>query len=253
MKFSCDSCGAQYQISDAKLGARGVKVRCKRCQKMLVVRPKGFVEAAAQPSGYGGRKRPAPRSPSLPGREASQSPSTSSDPGIDSGGSGVSRVSSVPRQQIAGASVGTLDVLPGVPMSPRMGGTPAGLGTADIPLPPIGVGSQIPIDELGTADLGGGMSTRSVDLEPAQNELGEGWSKDSALGSPQTNDSSSVSQTEVKGVEGQNGHASEPAVLEHIERAHSELPIEPGALRRTLRRFQAPDQAKTILPRSKKK
>lgn len=38
MKFSCDSCGAQYQIGDDKLGPRGVKVRCKRCGHMIVVR-----------------------------------------------------------------------------------------------------------------------------------------------------------------------------------------------------------------------
>ncbi|MBX2812063.1 MAG: zinc-ribbon domain-containing protein [Myxococcales bacterium] len=44
MKFSCDACGAQYQISDEKLGVRGVKVRCKRCEHMLIVRPSGRVE-----------------------------------------------------------------------------------------------------------------------------------------------------------------------------------------------------------------
>ena len=31
MEFSCESCGAQYRISDEKVGPRGAKVRCKRC------------------------------------------------------------------------------------------------------------------------------------------------------------------------------------------------------------------------------
>ncbi len=38
MKFSCDSCGAQYLIADEKLGPRGVKVRCKKCGHVIVVR-----------------------------------------------------------------------------------------------------------------------------------------------------------------------------------------------------------------------
>ncbi len=44
MKFVCDNCSTQYLISDDKVGARGVKVRCKRCGNVIVVQ-------AAQPSG----------------------------------------------------------------------------------------------------------------------------------------------------------------------------------------------------------
>lgn len=43
MKFSCDNCGAQYLIADTKLGDRGVKVRCKKCSYVIILRPEGFV------------------------------------------------------------------------------------------------------------------------------------------------------------------------------------------------------------------
>ncbi|HTS82223.1 MAG TPA: adventurous gliding motility protein GltJ [Myxococcaceae bacterium] len=38
MRFVCDSCRAQYMISDDKVGASGVKVRCKKCGNVIVVR-----------------------------------------------------------------------------------------------------------------------------------------------------------------------------------------------------------------------
>ena len=38
MRFVCDSCRAQYMISDDKVGANGVKVRCKKCGSIIVVR-----------------------------------------------------------------------------------------------------------------------------------------------------------------------------------------------------------------------
>src|SRR5437870_12293978 len=41
MRFVCDSCRAQYMISDDKVGAKGVKVRCKKCGYLIVVRPAG--------------------------------------------------------------------------------------------------------------------------------------------------------------------------------------------------------------------
>ncbi|MFN0062610.1 MAG: AgmX/PglI C-terminal domain-containing protein [Myxococcaceae bacterium] len=39
MRFVCDSCRAQYTISDDKVGAKGVKVRCKKCGFVILVRP----------------------------------------------------------------------------------------------------------------------------------------------------------------------------------------------------------------------
>lgn len=38
MRFVCDSCRAQYMISDEKVGAKGVKVRCKKCGYIILVR-----------------------------------------------------------------------------------------------------------------------------------------------------------------------------------------------------------------------
>src|SRR5262249_12800312 len=38
MRFVCDSCSAQYMISDDKVGANGVKVRCKKCSHVIIVR-----------------------------------------------------------------------------------------------------------------------------------------------------------------------------------------------------------------------
>jgi predicted Zn finger-like uncharacterized protein len=41
MRFVCDSCRAQYMISDDKVGAKGVKIKCKKCGHMILVRPAG--------------------------------------------------------------------------------------------------------------------------------------------------------------------------------------------------------------------
>jgi predicted Zn finger-like uncharacterized protein len=38
MKFTCDSCGAAYMISDEKVGPNGVRVRCKKCGTQITVR-----------------------------------------------------------------------------------------------------------------------------------------------------------------------------------------------------------------------
>jgi predicted Zn finger-like uncharacterized protein len=38
MKFTCESCNAQYMISDEKVGPGGVKVRCKKCGRAILVR-----------------------------------------------------------------------------------------------------------------------------------------------------------------------------------------------------------------------
>ena len=38
MRFTCDSCSAQYMISDEKVGPNGVKVRCKKCGHIIVVK-----------------------------------------------------------------------------------------------------------------------------------------------------------------------------------------------------------------------
>ncbi|MFP2964370.1 adventurous gliding motility protein GltJ, partial [Myxococcus sp. 1LA] len=45
MRFVCDSCRAQYMISDDKIGSKGVKVRCKKCGHTITVRPAGATAA----------------------------------------------------------------------------------------------------------------------------------------------------------------------------------------------------------------
>ncbi len=46
MRFVCDSCRAQYMISDEKVGPRGVKVRCKKCGHVIHVRRENEAQGA---------------------------------------------------------------------------------------------------------------------------------------------------------------------------------------------------------------
>ncbi len=48
MKFECDACHAQYMIADEKVGKRGVKVKCKKCQHVIIVRPNKSADKAAK-------------------------------------------------------------------------------------------------------------------------------------------------------------------------------------------------------------
>jgi predicted Zn finger-like uncharacterized protein len=50
MKFTCDSCNAQYMISDEKVGPNGVKVRCKKCGNVILVRHADAKAPAPQPA-----------------------------------------------------------------------------------------------------------------------------------------------------------------------------------------------------------
>src|SRR6476660_7038708 len=49
MRFVCDSCRAQYMISDEKVGPNGVKVRCKKCGYVILVRKAEAPAAASAP------------------------------------------------------------------------------------------------------------------------------------------------------------------------------------------------------------
>ncbi len=71
MKFSCDNCSAQYMIADEKLGKRGVKVRCKKCSYIIILRPEGY-------AGPVKAKGPA----EAPQASAAESPETSHDFGL---------------------------------------------------------------------------------------------------------------------------------------------------------------------------
>ncbi len=62
MRFVCDKCRAQYMISDDKVGAKGakgVKIKCKKCGHVIVVRPAG----AAAPKDEGAVAAPGADAP----------------------------------------------------------------------------------------------------------------------------------------------------------------------------------------------
>jgi len=69
MRFVCDSCRAQYMISDDKVGANGVKVRCKKCGNVIVVRRPQDTEAEAALRGL--EEAPQPPAPEAPTGENS--------------------------------------------------------------------------------------------------------------------------------------------------------------------------------------
>jgi predicted Zn finger-like uncharacterized protein len=70
MRFVCDSCRAQYMISDDKVGANGVKVRCKKCGHVIVVRRPQDAEAEAALKGLE-ESAPPPPQPDAPTGENS--------------------------------------------------------------------------------------------------------------------------------------------------------------------------------------
>ena len=47
MKIVCDSCGAKYSIADEKVAGKVFKIRCKKCQNIIVVRGNQSEEQAA--------------------------------------------------------------------------------------------------------------------------------------------------------------------------------------------------------------
>jgi predicted Zn finger-like uncharacterized protein len=57
MDFHCDGCGREYRISDDKVRGKTLHVRCKKCQRAIVLtgRPTG----ATEPVPSGPRFRPA--------------------------------------------------------------------------------------------------------------------------------------------------------------------------------------------------
>src|SRR5688572_12401278 len=62
MKFECDSCHAQYMIADEKVGKRGVKVKCKKCQHVIIVRPDKSAAAEKAAAEKAEREKPADKS-----------------------------------------------------------------------------------------------------------------------------------------------------------------------------------------------
>ncbi|NMB73529.1 MAG: AgmX/PglI C-terminal domain-containing protein [Myxococcales bacterium] len=50
MKFSCKKCRAQYSIADEKVRGKVIKVRCKRCQQLIIVREPDDRPVTAEPA-----------------------------------------------------------------------------------------------------------------------------------------------------------------------------------------------------------
>ena len=47
MKIVCDACQAKYSIADEKIQGKAFKIRCKKCNHIIVVKPSGEVAASA--------------------------------------------------------------------------------------------------------------------------------------------------------------------------------------------------------------
>jgi len=45
LNFSCDNCGRKYSVADDRVGDKGVKIRCKHCQHLIVVKPPPVLES----------------------------------------------------------------------------------------------------------------------------------------------------------------------------------------------------------------
>ena len=86
MKFTCDSCGAQYMISDEKVGPNGVKVRCKKCGNVIAVRRAAAPENGAAAGAPGrDRRRPRWRRRSTPSSASAFDNAFGDTPGADPG------------------------------------------------------------------------------------------------------------------------------------------------------------------------
>ncbi len=46
----CTKCQAKFRVADEKIGPRGAKVRCSKCQTVFVVRPEPPAEVAPAPA-----------------------------------------------------------------------------------------------------------------------------------------------------------------------------------------------------------
>ena len=82
MRFVCNSCRAQYMISDDKVGAKGVKVRCKKCDNVILVRkPEPAAEAQEESTRVAVNPFAAQNAAEAAGGDSSSSSSLSDDAG----------------------------------------------------------------------------------------------------------------------------------------------------------------------------
>jgi predicted Zn finger-like uncharacterized protein len=69
MVVTCHSCASKFRVDDSKIGARGVKVRCAKCQTMIIVKPEadqaiGLDDVATQVTAP--PRAPEPEMPAMP-------------------------------------------------------------------------------------------------------------------------------------------------------------------------------------------
>jgi predicted Zn finger-like uncharacterized protein len=145
MKFACESCQAQYMISDEKVGPAGVRVRCKKCQHINLIKPVSLSPPAeAAPASSSASATPAPAQTA--GEPASPA-SKGSNPGLaipkdleeeignalDSVFTEAPTPAPAPAAEAAPAgfaSSGSQSGATPAPASQRMGGTQPGLTTS---------------------------------------------------------------------------------------------------------------------------
>ena len=93
MKFNCDSCGQRYAISDEKAQGKVLKIRCRKCSHVIVVRGAGAEggakapaarpaasRAPAQGSERPARQKPAPEATPARPRRSREAPALDLEP-----------------------------------------------------------------------------------------------------------------------------------------------------------------------------
>ena len=115
MRFSCDACNAQYMISDEKVGPNGVKVRCKKCGHIILVKRAAEATAVA----------PTPEAPAAP-----------------PGGDGLDAELGLAFDKVLGETPPPAGDLPAAPPSAASGPSPGESAPPGEALPPAGPGSE---------------------------------------------------------------------------------------------------------------
>ncbi|MEZ4288647.1 MAG: GYF domain-containing protein [Polyangiales bacterium] len=85
MKFSCEDCGAKYKVPDEKVAGRTLKMKCRKCGEMLIIRGDRFdsdrapdADLSEPPEPFEGQSEPPPPS-APPAKSSTPSSRPSSD------------------------------------------------------------------------------------------------------------------------------------------------------------------------------
>src|ERR1039457_3135965 len=71
MKIVCDACQAKYSIADDKIQGKAFKIRCKKCNHIIVVKPGGEGAAASSLASASAAVEKPPAAAPAPAAEAS--------------------------------------------------------------------------------------------------------------------------------------------------------------------------------------